>query len=152
MAYEKAMEDKREKKLEETEPIVLEIPSRSEYILLARLVVSCAGQLARFEPEDVYDLKLAVTEAATNVIRHAAVDSYLIEYRVLPGAVEITVIDRGGGFDIGGLANKPGEYGGFGLVVIRSLVDEVVLDSTAGGGTRLKMIRRKTLPDRTSKA
>ena len=152
MAHEKTMEDKQEKGLEETEPIVLEIPSRSEYILLARLVVSCAGQLAGFEPEDVYDLKLAVTEAATNVIRHAAVSSYLIEYRVVPGAVEISVVDRGGGFDTEGLTDKPGEHGGFGLVVIRSLIDEVVLDSTAGGGTHLKMVRRKTLPERTSKA
>ncbi len=152
MAHEKTMEDKQEKGLEETEPIVLEIPSRSEYILLARLVVSCAGQLAGFEPEDVYDLKLAVTEAATNVIRHAAVSSYLIEYRVVPGAVEIAVVDKGGGFDTEELTGKPGEHGGFGLAVIQSLIDEVILDSTAGGGTRLKMVRRKTLPERPSKA
>src|SRR5215218_2774860 len=149
MAHEKTMEDKQEKGLEEIEPIVLEIPSRSEYILLARLVVSCVGQLAGFEPEDVYDLKLAVTEAATNVIRHAAVGSFQVEYRVLPRVVEITVADEGGGFDVEKLTGKSGEYGGFGLAVIRSLVDEVILDSTAGGGTRLTMIRRGTPPERT---
>src|ERR687886_2970517 len=126
------------------EPIVLEVPSSSEYLLLARLVVSCAGQIAEFEPEDVYDLKLAVTEAATNVIRHAAVDSFQVEYRVLPRLVEITVADEGGGFDVEKLAGEPSEHGGFGLAVIRSLVDEVILDSTAGGGTRLTMIRRAT--------
>ena len=32
--------------------------------------------------------------------------------------------------------------GGFGLAVIRDLVDELVLDSKEGGGTRMKMIRR----------
>ena len=117
------------------EPIVLELPSSSEYLLLARLVVSCAGQLAEFEPEDVYDLKLAVTEAATNVIRHTTVGSFRVEYKVLPGTVEITVTDRGGGF---------------GLAVIRSLVDEVVLDSSTEG-TRLKMIRRATPPDTAPK-
>ena len=132
------------------EPIVLEVPSSSEYLLLARLVVSCAGQIAEFEPEDVYDLKLAVTEAATNVIRHAEVDSFLIEYRVFLEAVEITVVDRGGGFDVEGLTGNPGEHGGFGLAVIRSLVDEVILNSTAGGGTRLKMIRRRTPTERVS--
>ncbi len=146
------MEDSQEEKFGLSEPISLELPSSSEYVLLARLAISCVGQLAEFEPEDVYDLKLAVTEAATNVIRHAAVGSYQIEYRVLPGAVEITVIDEGGGFDAGELTDKPDEHGGFGLAVIRSLVDELSVDSTAGGGTRLKMIRRATSPERTSRA
>jgi len=142
------MEDEQERGFGSPEPIVLELPSSSEYVLLARLVVSCVGQLAGFEPEDVYDLKLAVTEAATNVIRHTGVDSFQIEYRVLPRVVEITVADEGGGFDVEKLAGKPGEYGGFGLAVIRSLVDEVILDSTADGGTRLTMIRRGTPPER----
>jgi serine/threonine-protein kinase RsbW len=133
------------------EPIVLELPSSSEYLLLARLVVSCAGQLAEFEPEDVYDLKLAVTEAATNVIRHTTVRNFQVEYKVLPGTVEITVVDRGGGFDVKELTEEPGEHGGFGLAVIRSLVDEVVLESSPEG-TRLKMIRRATPPDPLPKA
>jgi serine/threonine-protein kinase RsbW len=143
------MEDRQEKGFGSPEPIVLELPSSSEYVLLARLIVSCVGQLAEFEPEDVYDLKLAVTEAATNVIRHAAVDSFQIEYRVLTRVVEITVSDEGGGFDVEKLTGNPDEYGGFGIAVIRSLVDEVILDSTAGGGTRLTMIRRGTPPERT---
>ena len=146
----RTMEDKQGEGLSYPEPIALEVPSSSEYILLARLVVSCVGRLAGFEPEDVYDLKLAVTEAATNVIRHAEVDSFLIEYRVFPKAVEITVVDRGGGFDVEGLTGNPGEHGGFGLAVIQSLVDELILNSTAGGGTRLKMIRRRTPTERVS--
>ena len=144
------MEDRQEKELGSPEPIVLDVPSSSEYVLLARLAVSCVGRLAGFEPEDVYDLKLAVTEAATNVIRHAAVDSFLVEYKVFPGAVEITVIDEGGGFDVEELTGGPSEHGGFGLAVIRSLVDEVILNSTAGGGTRLKMIRRRTPTEQIS--
>ncbi len=125
-------------------PVSLMLPSSPEYVLLARLVVAQVGRLAVFRPEDVYDLKLAVTEAATNVIRHAAVESYEIEYRVLPRAVEITVIDAGGGFNVADLTRPPDGQGGFGLAVIRELVDELVLDSTKGGGTRLKMIRRAT--------
>lgn len=146
MAYE-TMEDKQEEGFGFLEPIVLEVPSSSEYVLLARLVVSCVGQLAGFEPEDVYDLKLAVTEATTNVVRHAEVDSFKIEYRALPQMVEITVVDEGGGFDIKEAASGPGEQGGFGLAVIQNLVDEMILDSTAEGGTRLKMIRRATPPE-----
>lgn len=130
---------------------MLELPSSSEYVLLARLVVSCVGQLAGFEPEDTYDMKLAVTEAATNVIRHAVVESFHIEYRAFSRAVEVTVVDRGGGFDAGELAGKPGEHGGFGLAVIRGLVDELTVDSSADG-TRIKMVRRATLPEQPPKA
>ncbi|MGH3148785.1 MAG: ATP-binding protein [Rubrobacter sp.] len=129
-----------------SEPISLTLPSSPEYVVLARLVVGQVGRLAGFEPEDIYDLKLAVTEAVTNVIRHAAVDSYEVEYRVLPWAVEVTVKDAGGGFSVAGLTGEPDEHGGFGLTVIRSLVDELVLDSTRDGGTRLKIIRRASAP------
>lgn len=123
------------------EPITLKVPSRSEYVLLARLVVSQVGQIAGFGPGDIYDMKLAVTEAATNVIRHAAVDHFEIEYRARPQVVEITVIDAGGGFSIEEFTAEPGDQGGFGLAVIRSLADEVILNSTKSG-TRLKMVRR----------
>jgi serine/threonine-protein kinase RsbW len=125
-----------------SDPVSLTLPSSPEYVLLARLVVAQVGRLAGFGPEEVYDLKLAVTEAATNVIRHAAVENYEIEYRVLPRAVEITVTDAGGGFNVADLTRAPDGQGGFGLAVIRDLVDELMLDSTKGGGTRLKMIRR----------
>jgi len=125
-----------------SEPISLKLPSSAEYVLLARLVVGQLGRLAGFEPEDVYDLKLAVTEAVTNVIRHASVESYEVEYRVLPRTVEVTVTDAGGGFSVADLTGEPDEQGGFGLTVIRNLVDELVLDSTKEGGTRLKIVRR----------
>ncbi len=126
----------------------MKIPSRAEYVTLARLVVSKVGQLANLGDDDVYDLKLAVTEAATNAIRHAAVESFEIEYLVLPGTVEIVVNDAGGGFDVDDLTDIPDSQGGFGLAVIRNLVDEVSIDSTAGG-TRLRMVRQTSAPARS---
>lgn len=127
-----------------TEPIKLTVPSRAEYVLLARLVVAQVGQVAGFGADDVYDLKLAVTEAVTNVIRHARVEEYEVHYRAAEGVVEITVADRGGGFDEADLARNPDGKGGFGLTVIRNLVDEVTIERGEGGGTRLIMIRRST--------
>ena len=129
-----------------SDPISLTLPSSPEYVLLARLVMGQAGRLAGLEPEEVYDLKLAVTEAVTNVIRHASVQTYEIEYRILRSGVEVSVTDAGGGFSVADLAGEPDEHGGFGLAVIRNLVDELVLDSARGGGTRLKMIRRAGSP------
>jgi serine/threonine-protein kinase RsbW len=60
----------------------------------------------------------------------------------LPSGIEVSVTDTGGGFSVADLTADPDEHGGFGLAVIRNLVDELVLDSTRDGGTRLKMIRR----------
>src|SRR5215207_8797934 len=100
-----------------SDPISLTLPSSPEYVLLARLVMGQAGRLAGLDPEE-------------------------IEYRILPLGVEVSVTDAGGGFSVADLTGETDEHGGFGLTVIRNLVDELVLDSTKGGGTRLKMIRR----------
>ncbi len=124
-----------------SDPITLEIPSSSEYVLLGRLVVTQMGQIAGFGSEDIYDLKLAITEAITNAIRHARVDTIRIEYRARPSEVEIIVVDAGNGFDVENPNIHPDELGGFGLDVIRNLVDEVALES-GDSGTSLKMIRR----------
>lgn len=128
------------------EPVSLKIPSRPEYVLLARLVVAQIGQIAELGQGEIYDLKLAVTEAVTNAIRHADVESLEVEYLARPKSVEITVRDDGGGFDAGDLAISPDSEGGFGLAVIGGLVDEVVLDSTGKGGTELKMVYRSLGP------
>lgn len=135
------MEQKDRRGLDAADPILLSLPSGPEYVLVARLVVSYVGQVAGFDAEDVYDMKLAVTEAATNVIRHAEVGSFEVEYRAAPGIAEVTVTDVGGGFDPEALNGEPGEHGGFGLAVIQSLVDEVSLDSSQKG-TRIRMVRR----------
>ena len=126
------------------EPVSLKIPSRPEYVLLTRLVVAQIGKIAELGQGEIYDLKLAVTEAVTNAIRHANVESFEVEYLARPKAVEITVRDAGSGFNAGDLAISPDSEGGFGLAVIGGLVDEVVLDSTGNGGTELKMVYRSS--------
>jgi serine/threonine-protein kinase RsbW len=143
---EREIAETRKEGLGGMDPVSLVLPSSAEYVMLARLVAGQVGRLAGFEPEDIYDLKLAVTEAATNVIRHAAVESYEVEYRVLSRAVEVTVTDAGGGFNVAELTGEPDDQGGFGLTVIRNLVDELVLDSK-GDGTRMRMVRRASVPD-----
>lgn len=128
------------------EPVSLRVPSSPEYVLLPRLVVSSLGETAGFGAEDVYDLKLAITEAVTNVIQHAAVESMLVEYRAAPGKLEVSVLDSGAGFNVEALEGEPGENGGFGLNIIRSLVDEMYLDSN-GSGTTVKITRYAVDPN-----
>jgi hypothetical protein len=49
----------------ETHAVSLTMPAKPEYLVLARLALSAVCRLTPLEPEQVADLKLAVTESAT---------------------------------------------------------------------------------------
>jgi anti-sigma regulatory factor (Ser/Thr protein kinase) len=52
-----------------THTVRLTVPAKPEYIVLTRLALSAVCRLTPLQPEDVADLKLAVTEAATGLVR-----------------------------------------------------------------------------------
>src|ERR671932_478338 len=51
-----------------THTVRLAVPAKPEYIVLTRLALSAVCRLTPLQPEDVADLKLAVTEAATALV------------------------------------------------------------------------------------
>jgi anti-sigma regulatory factor (Ser/Thr protein kinase) len=48
--------------------VALTIPARPEHLVLARLALSAVCRLTPLTPEDVADLKLAITEAANDFV------------------------------------------------------------------------------------
>jgi serine/threonine-protein kinase RsbW len=52
----------------DTHTVTLTMPAKPEYLVLARLALSAVTRLTPLEPEQVADLKLAVTEAATYIM------------------------------------------------------------------------------------
>jgi anti-sigma regulatory factor (Ser/Thr protein kinase) len=52
----------------DTHTVSLTMPAKPEYLLLARLALSAMCRLTPLEPEQVADLKLAITEAATYIM------------------------------------------------------------------------------------
>src|SRR2546430_9393927 len=52
----------------DTHTVSLTLPAKPEYLVLARLALSAVSRLTPLEPEQVADLKLAVTEAATYIM------------------------------------------------------------------------------------
>ena len=52
----------------DTHTVSLTMPAKPEYLVLARLALSALTRLTPLEPEQVADLKLAVTEAATYIM------------------------------------------------------------------------------------
>ena len=123
----------------------LRIPARAEYITLCRLALTGIARLRSLSDELVADLKLALTEAASNSVRHAygeaGVGVVEISYELLPDRLVIEVTDDGGGFDPGHSTDTLGglSEGGLGIAIIRAIADEVEIGTQPGGrGSRLR--------------
>ena len=123
----------------------LTIPARAEYITLCRLALTGIARLRALPDELLADLKLALTEAASNSVRHAYGGDHAgvvdISYELLPDRLVIEVTDEGEGFDpneADGPADELSE-GGLGIAIIRAIADEVEIGSQPGGrGSRLR--------------
>jgi serine/threonine-protein kinase RsbW len=123
----------------------LTIPARAEYITLCRLALTGIARVRTLSEELLADLKLALTEAASNSVRHAyagaGVGVVEISYELLPDKLVIEVTDEGGGFDpaeFEGSADELSE-GGLGIAIIRAIADVVEIGAQPGGkGSRLR--------------
>lgn len=123
----------------------LTIPARAEYITLCRLALTGIGRLRELSDEVLADLKLALTEAASNSVRHAYGDADVgvveISYELFPDRLVIEVIDEGEGFDPAATEENANELseGGLGIAIIRAIADEVEIGTKPGGrGSRLR--------------
>ena len=124
----------------------LTIPARAEYVMLGRLAVSGVTRMRALADETLNDLKLAVTEACSNSVRHAyggnagTVD---IVFELHDDRLVVEVSDDGAGFDPNTLAES-GDLteGGLGIAIIRALVDEFEVGERGdGGGSRLRFVK-----------
>lgn len=129
----------------------LTIPARAEYITLCRLALTGIARLRELSDELLADLKLALTEAASNSVRHAYADPHVgvveISYELLPDRLVIEVRDEGEGFDPASAEGLPAELseGGLGLAIIRAIADEVEIGKQPHGrGSRLRFEKALT--------
>ncbi|HEV8179599.1 MAG TPA: ATP-binding protein [Gaiellaceae bacterium] len=127
----------------------LRVPARAEYVALARLALSGLADIVALPEELLADLKLALTEAVSNSVRHAYADGggfVSIAYVLSPDALAVEVEDDGKGFDPERPPALEGEElteGGLGIAIIRTIVDEFELHSQPGvRGSRLRFVKR----------
>ncbi len=146
---EVALADTEGERLETGRTVRLRIPARPEYIALARLALSGVAELSTLSEEDVADLKLALTEAVSNSVRHAYAGGegfVSIAYALSAEALEIEVADGGAGFDPASAAPREGDEiseGGLGIAIIRTIADELEIVSRPGErGSRLRFVKR----------
>jgi serine/threonine-protein kinase RsbW len=123
--------------------IRLTLPARAENVSVVRHVLGALGDALGLPAEVVEDMRLAVTEACTNVVRHAYADRRgSIEVVVRPegDSLRVTVADAGRG--IGPSPDTAGP--GLGLPLIAALTDSLEVERTGGTGSRLIMSFRRT--------
>jgi serine/threonine-protein kinase RsbW len=127
--------------------VQLTIPAKAEYITLCRLALTGISRLRPLGEETLADLKLALTEACSNSVRHAygtGEGHVEIRYELHPDRLVVEVTDDGEGFDPAHSRNADGELteGGLGIAIIRSIADELEIGAGAGGrGSRLRFVK-----------
>jgi serine/threonine-protein kinase RsbW len=139
--------------LEGMRTVRLRIPARAEYIALARLALSGLAEIVSLPEELLADLKLALTEAVSNSVRHAygEGDGFVsVSYELRGGSLAVEVVDDGEGFDPDRPPELEGEElseGGLGIAIIRTIADDFELDSRPGvRGSRLRFSKRLQRP------
>jgi len=135
--------------------IALDLPSDARALCVVHGALRALAQDARcvrLAPREVDEVLVAVHEACTNSIRHANAGDTGRRFRVeiVTGerALEIRVRDSGAPFDVEGREAPPPEAlaeSGYGIRIMRSWMDEVVV-AREGGGNVLRMIRRYRTP------
>ncbi len=127
--------------------IELTIPARAEYITLGRLALAGVARLRPLGDETLGDLKLALTEACSNSVRHAYGDGGAgrveIVYELRPDSIAVEVADEGSGFELASGENgRELNEGGLGIAIIRALTDELeVVNGANGTGSRLRFVK-----------
>jgi serine/threonine-protein kinase RsbW len=128
----------------------LSFPAKPDYLLLARLALSGLAREVSMSEEVLGDLKLAVTEACGNAVRHAYPGGeggdVTVSYVVSSSAVEMIVEDEGTGLEGREIPDEPASApveSGMGISIMRAIVDELDIHAGADGrGTVVRMSKR----------
>ncbi|MDR1639135.1 MAG: ATP-binding protein [Clostridiales bacterium] len=118
----------------EPESIQLSLPLNAAYVSAARLTASSVANRLGFGTDEIEDIKAAVSEACTFVIKKSPAPqggNFQIQFCMDKDKISIAIETQG---DLGG---DPGEMS---LVMIEALMDQFTLD-VGTGGTSISMVK-----------
>lgn len=132
--------------------LALCLPRDVETVALVRAVSIDALKRLGITEECLEDVRLALSEACTNVLEHSdADDEYEVRLEVEDTRCEIRIIDTGSGFDfdsLGGALPDDLSPRGRGVAIMRSVVDAVRFTSEPEAGTIVHLVKELDLdPD-----
>ena len=118
--------------------IALTVPARADGVVLVRRLVGTLAESAGLPPQRLDDVRLAGTEACTNVVRHAYaehVGPLSVTARLGGGSLAVTVTDEGTG--LRPLAGRAGD--GLGLPLMAAVAQQLEIRAGDAGGTCVRM-------------
>lgn len=134
--------------------IILKFPSISENESFARSVVAIFALQLNPSISQISDLKTAVSEAVTNAIVHGypnEIGEITLEARIDEDTIHINITDVGVGIENLEQALEPffttkedDERSGMGFTIMKSFMDDVVVTSEKGNGTKIRMSKKLT--------
>jgi serine/threonine-protein kinase RsbW len=120
--------------------VLLVMPARAEGVGVVRQALAGVADALDFDASVLADMKMAVTEACTNVVVHAYDDEGTLEVEMLAGPDGLTIVVRDHG---AGIQPRPARTGapalGLGQPHIAALSDSFELRGSAGHGTEVRM-------------
>jgi anti-sigma regulatory factor (Ser/Thr protein kinase) len=116
------------------------LSARPENVAVVRQALTGLGDAFGIEPSVLAGMKVAVSEACTNVVQHAYRDEPVpgpleVESRVNGEEVHIAVRDKGCGM----MPRRDSPGMGLGIPLIAALSESLQLRGTEGGGTEVAM-------------
>jgi anti-sigma regulatory factor (Ser/Thr protein kinase) len=120
----------------------LTMPARPEGVAVVRQALSGLADALAFDAAVLADMKMAVSEACTNVVVHAYEDADgMLEVDMLADDVGLTIHVRDHGSGIHPQAHRTRDVPalGLGLPLIAALSDAFELHGSAGQGTEVRM-------------
>ena len=137
----------------------LKVPANVDYLGDLRDFVTQVGKRHRFSDKVINAFKLAIDEAATNIIRHAYRDRegfITLRAIVRKNSLTICIIDQGTYFDPKRVKEPDlnryidiGKKGGLGIFIMRKLMDDIDYRRTEEGNElRITKFRDKPEPKR----
>lgn len=143
-----------------TSPLTVQMtfPAVPELVSTIRLSVSSMASRIAFNVEDIEDIKIAVSEACTNVIQHAYSEStpqsdktIQLNIELTSEKISITIQDQGKGFDTAILGTRSQKESsedtlglGLGLAFVQNLMDHSDIQSEENKGTTISMVKSLT--------
>ena len=130
----------------------VKFPSLPENISLSRVIVASFAAQLDFTLNELEEIRVAVSEAVSNCIIHGYPENregeISLELTIDNGILDIVVVDYGRGIADLDLAKTPAystdpERMGLGLVFMESFMDEMILESEPGKGTRVVMRKNR---------
>ena len=130
----------------------LSLPSRIDTVATAAAAVAEFLSRSGLSEDAAFGIDMAVREAVTNAVVHGTREdenkTVDVTLKSSPDAVEISVHDQGTGFNPEGVPDPTAEENilkasGRGIFFMRSFMDEVDWLIRPGGGTTVRMLKRR---------